>query len=73
MEGGMQMGYVLVYGEDSPAVFDGKEWHSVLDTDKEWSAMNDQISQQYYAIIEHSKKNPEYAMLAQHIMGGVAV
>jgi hypothetical protein len=72
-EMGQKMGYVLVYGEDSPAVFDGKEWHSVLDSEQDWSSMHELIADQYYKIIEHASKNPEYAQLAQHITGGVAV
>jgi hypothetical protein len=72
-ESGQKMGYVLVYGEESPAVFDGKEWHSVLQEGLDWAGMHSLIADQYYKVIEHAAKNPEYAALAQHITGGVAV
>lgn len=71
IEDGLQMGYVLVYGEESPAVFDGKTWHDVLNSDRDWYAMQDDIAQQYYKIVDHAKENPAYEELAKYITGNV--
>ena len=67
-EQGTQMGYVYVYGEESPAVFDGTTWHSVVAAGQAISP--DDISNQYYKIIDHSKTNAQYEELARYITGG---
>lgn len=71
-EQGHKMGYVFVYGEDEPAVFDGKEWHSVLSEGYQWSNMQEDIAAQYYLILEHAEKNEAYKTLAGYITGGAA-
>lgn len=66
-EEGMKMGYIYVYGEESPAVFDGTAWHSVLSDDQ---GVNQQvIADQYYKVIEHAESNPAYEELARYITG----
>lgn len=69
MEQGMQMGYVFVYGEDAPSVFDGTTWHSVIADPSAWSSMQDVVADQYYKIIEQAKENPAYEELAKYITG----
>jgi hypothetical protein len=68
-EQGVQMGYVFVYGEDAPAVFDGTTWHSVLADPSAWSSMQETVADQYYKIIEQAKENSHYAELAKYITG----
>jgi hypothetical protein len=66
-EDGMKLGYVYVYGEDAPAVFDGKNWHSVLVDDQ---GVDQQIiADQYYKIVDHAEANPAYEELARFITG----
>jgi hypothetical protein len=72
MENGMQMGYVLVYGEEFPAVYDGIVWHPVIDDPSAWASMQDAIADQYYKIIEHAKENVDYQELAAYITGSAA-
>jgi hypothetical protein len=67
-EDGIKMGYIYVYGEDSPAVFDGTTWHSVLVGDQDVDQQ--MIADQYYKVIEHAESNPEYKELARYITGG---
>jgi hypothetical protein len=67
MEQGVQMGYVYVYGEESPAVFDGTNWHSV--TADSQSIDPEIIAAQYYKVIEHAESNEAYGELAQYITG----
>jgi hypothetical protein len=64
-ESGMMMGYVYVYGEEAPAVFDGTTWHSILSAGETVDPSD--ISEQYYKVIEHSKVNAQYLDIAQHI------
>lgn len=66
-ENGTKMGYIYVYGEESPAVFDGTTWHSVLVGDQ--TVDSDMISAQYYRVIEHAESNKEYEELAMYITG----
>ena len=70
-EQGQKMGYVYVYGEEAPAVFDGVVWHSIISEPEDWYSMQDQIAAQYYKIVEHTKKNNAYEQLAVYINGGV--
>ena len=65
------MGYIFVYGEEAPAVFDGTNWHDLLSNPDDWYSMQDQVAAQYYKVVEHSKKNSEYEQLAMYINGGV--
>lgn len=69
-EQGQKMGYVYVYGEEEPAVFDGTTWHSILIESADWRSMQDEIAAQYYKVIEHTKKNSFYEELATYINGG---
>jgi len=69
-EQGQKMGYVYVYGEEEPAVFDGTTWHKIIADSEDWYSMQDQIANQYYRIIEHTKENNFYEQLAIHINGG---
>ena len=66
---GQKMGYVLVYGEEEPAVFDGLEWKSLLHNGEDWDAASQDIAAQYYKIIEHAEINDIYKELAQYING----
>lgn len=67
MEQGARMGYVYVYGEEAPAVFDGTTWHSVISGGQSIDPKT--ISDQYYKIIEHSGDNPAYEELSKYITG----
>lgn len=68
-ENGVTLGYVLVYGEEAPAVFDGTTWHPVIENPEDWNSMSELIANQYYAIQAHAETNPEYEQLAKHIIG----
>lgn len=68
-ENGQTLGYVLVYGEEAPAVFDGTEWHSVIENPDQWAEMMPLISEQYYKIVEHAEKNEVYKQLAGFVTG----
>ena len=68
-EDGMKMGYIYVYGEEAPAVFDGTNWHSVLVGDPEVDPQV--IAEQYYKVVEYAESNPEYKELARYITGEV--
>lgn len=72
-ENGQTLGYVLVYGEESPAVFDGETWHPLLGEDADWSEMNPVIAEQYYKIVEHAEKNDAYKQLAGFVTGAAYV
>jgi hypothetical protein len=67
MEQGVQMGFVYVYGEEAPAVFDGTNWHSV--TADSQPIDPEIIAAQYYKVIEHADSNEAYEELAQYITG----
>lgn len=66
-ETGIQYGYVLVYGEEAPAVFDGQEWHSIIDeADVNWEEeLPDKLQVQATKIMELAATNPTYASLAK--------
>lgn len=63
---GMKLGYVITYGEGTPAVFDGDQWISVLNDEAEKS-FEDSLQN---LIVEQGTKiaaaiqNPVYAELA---------
>lgn len=64
---GGQVGYVIVYGEGMPAVFDGTTWHPITEeTEAEWTnALQERIIKQGTAISEAAQKGNEvYAQLA---------
>jgi hypothetical protein len=71
-EQGQKLGYLFVYGEEEPAVFDGTVWHPILESPKPWSSMQDEIAAQYYKIVQHTKKNSYYDQLAIYINGSDA-
>lgn len=69
MEGPEQMGYVLVYGEDAPGVFDGTTWHPILEGDVDWFEMDSVIAAQYYKILEYAEEHEVYKELASYVTG----
>ena len=73
IEQGQQLGYIFVYGEDAPAVFDGKDWHPIMSEDVKWDDMQEQIVAQYYEIYAHSHKNPAYKAIAERLVGATVV
>ncbi len=68
-ENGQTLGYVLVYGEEAPEVFDGTTWHPIIENPDQWHEMSNLIAEQYYKIQDHAQKNPQYEQLARHITG----
>lgn len=64
---GIQYGYVLVYGEESPAVFDGENWHSIIDeADVNWEEeLPEKLHTQAAKIMELAATNQVYAELAK--------
>jgi hypothetical protein len=69
-EMGHKMGYVYVYGEEEPAVFDGTTWHPILTDGHDWASMQESIATQYYLIVAHAEKNEAYRELANYVSGG---
>lgn len=64
-ENGSTFGYVIVQNEDSPAVFDGSEWHSILEDDSDWeSNMNDMFISQLSKISESVELDPAYERIS---------
>lgn len=64
---GGHVGYVIVYGEGLPSVFDGTTWHPITDeTEEEWAnALQERIVKQGTAISEAAQKGNEvYVQLA---------
>lgn len=72
MEGPVQMGYVLVYGEEEPAIFDGTAWHSILGEGQSWYEMEEIIAAQYYKILEYADKDEVYKELASYVTGSAS-
>jgi hypothetical protein len=73
-ESGTQYGYVVVYGEDSPAIFDGTTWHPVLDGDVSWEdSIHELLLAQATKIAEKAATSPIYAEMARmlNIYAGV--
>ena len=64
---GGQFGYVVVYGEAEPAVFDGETWHPIYEGDaSNWTG--DQMSRlqvQMMRIAQAATTEPVYAELAR--------
>lgn len=73
MEGTEQMGYVLVYGEEAPAVFDGTTWHSIIEEDINWFEADQLIAAQYYKILDYAEKHEVYKELASYVTGNAQV
>ncbi len=73
---GMKYGYVITYGEGSPAVHNGEDWVSVLTgTESEFEDKFQEILvSQGTKIAEAASKNPIYAELAaqMNILVGAA-
>lgn len=69
-EQGQKLGYVYVYGEEEPAVFDGTKWHPILTNGHSWADMQESIAAQYYLIVGHAEKNESYRDLANYVSGG---
>jgi hypothetical protein len=60
-ENGVTYGYVIVQNEESPAVFDGAEWHSIMDDDSFWEiSLNDMFTNQMSKILESVELDPAY-------------
>lgn len=68
-EQGKQLGYIFVYGEDEPAVYDGKEWHPIMSGEYNWADMQELIVKQYRTIFAHAQKNSEYKSIAERLVG----
>ncbi len=66
-ESGVQYGYVVVYGEGSPAVHDGETWHPVTDlSEEEWEAgLQELLVNQGNNIAKAAATSPVYAELAK--------
>lgn len=66
-EGGNKYGYVIVYGEGVPAVYDGDVWHSIIDiSDSEWEeALQGLVVEQGTKIAQAAQSSPVYAELAK--------
>lgn len=73
MEGSEQMGYVLVYGEDEPAVFDGTDWHPILEESIDWYGADQLIAAQYYKILDYAEKHEVYQELAGYVTGNASI
>jgi hypothetical protein len=68
-EGGTTYGYVIVPGEDSPAIYDGAEWHSILDTEDGWESKSSEILLDQLTKIQQSiPLDPAYERLATLVM-----
>lgn len=76
-ESGTQYGYVIVYGEGLPAVYDGENWHPVSDkTEEEWeNELQGLLVEQGTKIALAANTSPVYAELAKimNIMVGAGV
>lgn len=74
---GSKYGYVVVYGEGEPAVFDGEVWHPVITgSADEWeNSLQQVIYDQGTAIAQAAMTSPVYAELAKvmNIMVGAGV
>jgi hypothetical protein len=66
-DSGEKYGYVIVYGEGSPAVHDGTQWHPITEmSDDEWAdGLQDNIVKQGIAIATAAQGSPIYAELAK--------
>lgn len=64
-----QFGYVVVYGEGEPAVFDGETWHPIFEGDgSEWATVQmNRMQEQAMKIAHAAQTEPVYAELARLI------
>jgi hypothetical protein len=68
-QGGSKFGYVIVPGEESPAVFDGAEWHSILEVEGDWESKSKELLIDQLAQIQTSiPLDPAYERLASLVM-----
>jgi len=67
---GGQFGYVVIYGEGEPAVFDGETWHPIYEGDaSNWTTEQmGRIQEQMAKIAQAARTEPVYAELAR-LMG----
>ena len=66
---GAQFGYVVVYGEGEPGVFDGETWHAIYEGDaSNWAGEQmTRVQEQAMRIIQAGATEPVYAELARLI------
>lgn len=70
---GIQYGYVIVPSEESPAVFDGKEWHSILEEEiADWSAFAMTEASSQYSSLQAYAAVPEYLTILSSLYGVAA-
>lgn len=70
---GIQYGYVIVPTEESPAVFDGVEWRSILEEDvSDWKSFAMSEAQNQYSALQANASAPEYAVVLSSLYGMVA-
>lgn len=70
---GIQYGYVIVPSEESPAVFDGVEWHSILEDDiEDWSVFAMQEASSQYSSLQAYASVPEYMTIMSSLYGVAA-
>ena len=64
---GGQFGYVVVYGEGEPAVFDGETWHPIYEGDaSNWhNEQMGRLQEQMAKIAQAATTEPVYAELAR--------
>lgn len=67
---GTQYGYVIVPTEDSPAVFDGKDWHPILEEEiTDWASYSMAESQTQYMALQANIENPAYQQVMNSMYG----
>lgn len=66
-ESGTQYGYVIIYGQGVPAVYDGETWHNVISVDEsQWEEqLQNLIVDQGSKIAQAAMTSPVYAELAK--------
>jgi hypothetical protein len=70
---GYQYGYVIVPIEESPAVFDGKEWHSILEEEvSDWTSFSMAEAQTQFAALQTKTDMPEYQSILVSMYGTVS-
>jgi hypothetical protein len=70
---GIQYGYVVVPSEESPAVFDGKEWHSILkDEIEDWTTFSMTKAQEQFVAMQSYATIPEYQSIMNSLYGMAA-
>jgi hypothetical protein len=69
---GIQYGYVIVPSEESPAVFDGAEWHSILEEEiADWATFAIAESQTQFTALQGNMTHPDYAAILNSMYGMV--